>query len=120
MKKTILVIFLLLLLMAVNLRAETYTVVEFSPLKLTMQKAEYSFYEDFTFLYWSVTPEKNLVTIYGEYEMLTFLDGAAYLDMVDGSSIFWFMKDEDILIGWRALIENKYDFNFYIILGIIK
>ncbi len=108
---------ILFILISVIASADTYNVVEFSPLKATTQKAEYKFNDEHIFLYWSLTPDNNSVSIFGEYRMFTYYDGAAYSELANGASLWWFMKDERIIIGWRASIENKYQFNFYIIYG---
>jgi len=99
--------------------ADTYSTVEFSPLKATIKNTEYTF-KDGSVFYLCLTKEKDIITEWGEYTMFTGLDGAAYFDYKFGSSLLWFMKDGNIIIGWKAIIKDKYFFDFKIVYGLLK
>jgi len=107
----------MILLFSGIVNAETYRGIEFSPLKSKIEKSVYTFNEDGTFFN-EVNNDPTVSSFYGEYEMYTGYDGAGYIGIDYGAIMVWFMKDEDMILGWKAIISEKYNFNFLIIFGV--
>ena len=116
MKKLLLAVLISLCFTVSAFSEETYKCVEFSPLKLKAKKSIYVFKANNTFTN-EVNNDNTINYFDGEYEMYTALDGAGYIYLKDGAIMIWFMKDEDVLLGWKAEIKNKYEFDFFIIFG---
>lgn len=97
--------------------SEEYSLYELSIFKADNLNSTISFISDNETVLLCKDKRSSVAMFSGEYKMYTRHDGACFFEYRGGSSLMWFYKDEEILLGWRALIAEKFYFDFFILLG---